>query len=456
MSSSSSSSASSNRVKNVTRSEIPFAEASWINGLPTPYFGTKPIYAQLREWARKWADQHLIPYADKWEEAKEAPASFYQQAAKDGLLIPFALGIRLPANLRNLAKDVPIPAGIPAEEWDAFCDYILIDELCRAGSNGLFMHLYAGISYGCGPINHFASPELQARIMPDILRGKKRIALAITEPNAGSDVANLSCSAVKSADGKYYIVNGIKKWITNGYFCEGGYLTTAVRTSGKAGDPSGISLLVIPVSKDNGVSLKLMRMMGQSPSGTTLVEFDDTKVPVENLIGGKEGLGLKHIFNNFNHERITIVFTALRFARVCIEDAIVHTKRRKAFGKPLIEQPVVRHKLAHMARRVEALQAWTEQVVYQQNNLSTAESNLLTGGTTGALKAHAGIVLEQVCRDASQLLGGMGITKGGAGERVERIWREVKALQIPGGAEDVLLDLSVRQALKIHSQPSKL
>ncbi|KAL9934716.1 hypothetical protein V8E36_006491 [Tilletia maclaganii] len=448
--------ANSYRVKNVTRSDTPFAEAPWISGLPTPYFGTKPEYAKLREWARDWTEKHLLPNADAWEEAKEAPASFYQQAAKDGLLLPFALGIRIPAKLRNLARDVPMPANIDPERWDAFCDYILIDELCRAGSNGLFQHLYGGISYGCGPINHFASPELQQRILPDVLSGKKRIALAITEPTAGSDVANLSCSAVKSEDGKHYVINGVKKWITNGYFCEGGYLTTAVRTSGKAGDPSGISLLVVPVSKENGVSLKLMRMMGQSPSGTTFVEFDNTKVPVENLIGGKEGLGLKHIFNNFNHERMTISYSALRFAHVCMEDSFSYAKRRKAFGKPLIEQPVVRHKLAHMARQVESLQAWTEAIIFQQDNMSTAESNLYTGGTTGSLKAHAGIVLEYVCREAINLHGGMGLTKGGAGERVERIWREIKALQVPGGAEDVLLDLSVRQALKIYSQPSKL
>ncbi|KAK0548442.1 hypothetical protein OC846_003744 [Tilletia horrida] len=448
-------SAPSNRVRDVTRPTVPFSEAPWISGLPTPYFGTKPIYPKLREWTRNWEAKHIAPYASKWEEAKEAPASFYQQAAKDGLLFPFALGIRIPQHFKDMVKDVSLPADIEAKDWDAFCDYIVIDELCRSGS-ACFMHLYAGISYGCGPIAHFASPELQARILPDVLSGKKRIALAITEPNAGSDVANLSCSAVKSEDGKHYIVNGVKKWITNGIYTEGGYLTTAVRTSGKPGDPSGISLLVVPVSKENGVSLKLMRMMGQTPSGTTFVEFDNTKVPVENLIGGKEGLGLKHIFNNFNHERMTITYNALRFARVCIEDTITHTTRRKAFGKPLIEQPVVRHKLAHMARQVEALQAWTEAVIYTQNNLTPAESNLYTGGTTGALKAHAGIVLENVCREAVNLLGGMGMTKGGAGDRIERVWRELKSLQVPGGAEDVLLDLSIRQALKIYSQPSKL
>jgi alkylation response protein AidB-like acyl-CoA dehydrogenase len=90
----------------------------------------------------------------------------------------------------------------------------MLDELNRCASNGLVMGNYGGTAYGAGPIVHFASPELQERILPDILTGKKRICLAITEPNAGSDVANVSTTAKLSADGKYYVVNGLKKWIT--------------------------------------------------------------------------------------------------------------------------------------------------------------------------------------------------------------------------------------------------
>ena len=119
------------------------------------------------------------------------------------------------------------------------------------------------------------------------------------------------------------------------------------------------------------------------------------------------------------------------------------------FGKKLIEQPVVRHKIGHMAREVEALQAWVESVVFSQSKLTTEQSNVLTGGTCALLKAHAGIVLEKVCREAVHILGGMGLTKGGTGERIERIYRETKALTVPGGSEDVLIDLGVRQQLKL-------
>ncbi|CDW98994.1 hypothetical protein [Sporisorium scitamineum] len=138
-----------------------------------------------------------------------------------------------------------------------------------------------------------------------------------------------------------------------------------------------------------------------------------------------------------------------------MEDTIAHTRRREVSGKKLIEQPVVRYKIGHMAREVEALQAWVESIVFQQLNLTIAQSNLLTGGTCALLKAHAGIVLDNVVRESVHLLGGMGLTKGGTGERIERIYREVKGLTVPGGSEDVLIDLGVRQQLKLVGPKSK-
>ncbi len=120
-----------------------------------------------------------------------------------------------------------------------------------------------------------------------------------------------------------------------------------------------------------------MKMLCGGAAGTTIVEFDDVKVPVENLIG-TEGKGLLSVYKNFNHERMTIAYTALRYARVCLEDTIAHTRRREVFGQKLIEQPVVRHKIGHMAREVEALQAWTESLIFQQLNMSIDQSNILT------------------------------------------------------------------------------
>ncbi|KDN52137.1 acyl-CoA dehydrogenase NM domain-like protein [Tilletiaria anomala UBC 951] len=431
----------------LTKPTIPFSEAPWISGLPSPYF--KESHKKLREFVRRWTDQHLFPNAARLEESGKADPKIYAQAAKDGLLIPFALGAKIPRKLYDeFAEGIKLPAGIEPEEWDHFHDYVLCDELHRVGNGSAIMSMYGGLAYGAGPIVNFASKKLQERFLPDLLTGRKRIALAITEPKAGSNVANLSTTAELTPDGRHFIINGTKKWITNGVWSD--YLTTAVRTSGKAGDSNGITFIIIPVRGpgSEGVELKQMKMTGSSASGTTFVDFDQVKVPRENVIG-KEGEALKYIFYNFNHERMTIAIFANRYARVCLEDAIAHSIRREVFGKKLIENPVVRYEIGHMARQVESLQAWIEMLLYQQNNLTVEQANVLTGGQTAALKAHAGIVLENVCSGCTQLLGGLGLTRGGTGARIEQIWREVKAFTIPGGSASVMIDLAVRQQLKL-------
>ncbi|PWN97420.1 acyl-CoA dehydrogenase NM domain-like protein [Tilletiopsis washingtonensis] len=429
---------SSSNASLLTRPTVPFAEAAWHAGLPNPYY-TKRSHYELREWLLKWVADNLMDIADEWEDSsdEEQRKALFQKFVDAGFMLPFALGVKIPERFYKMAGGLKLPGNVEPSD-------IMLDELNRCASNGLVMGNYGGTAYGAGPIVHFASPELQERILPDILTGKKRICLAITEPNAGSDVANVSTTAKLSADGKYYVVNGLKKWITNGIWSD--YFTTAVRTSGKPGEHKGISFLVIPRTK--GVSTKAMKMQSAG-SGTTIFEMDDVHVPVENLVG-KEGEGFKYI-------RMTIVYVALRFARGDIEDATNHANRRVVFGKKLIEQPVVRHQLAHMAREVEALQAWTESLVFQQSKMTIEQSNVLTGGSAALLKAHSTIVLANVVREAGLLLGGMGLTKGGAGARIERIYREVNALMTPGGARDVMLDAGIKQAIKtIRIDPSKL
>jgi alkylation response protein AidB-like acyl-CoA dehydrogenase len=193
--------------------------------------------------------------------------------------------------------------------------------------------------------------------MPEILSGKARICLAITEPAAGSDVRNITTTAEKTADGKHYIVNGEKKWITNGIFSD--YFMTAVRTGGPGAE--GISFLLIPRHSE-GVNCRKIEIGAGRLSATTYITFEDVKVDASYLVG-QEGGGFRLIMSNFNHERIWIVFQALRSARLCLQDTWAWAMKREVFGKPLIEQPVVRHKFGLMGKKVEGLQAWAEQVV---------------------------------------------------------------------------------------------
>jgi len=280
--------------------------------------------------------------------------------------------------------------------------------------------------------------------MPGILSGDKRICLAITEPDAGSDVANLTCEAKLSEDGKHYIVNGEKKWITNGIWSD--YFTTAVRTGGEG--MNGVSVLLIERSF-GGVSTRKMDCQGVWSSGTTYVTFEDVKVPVENLIG-KENQGFKVIMTNFNHERIGIIIQCLRFSRVCYEESMKYAHKRRTFGKKLIEHPVIRLKLAHMFRQIEASYSWMENLIYQCQQMNEVEAMLKLGGAIAGLKAQATTTFEFCAREASQIFGGLSYSRGGQGAKVERLYRDVRAYAIPGGSEEIMLDLSIRQSLRVH------
>lgn len=212
------------------------------------------------------------------------PDEIYKEMGTRGYLAGL-LGTHYPTQYtQNRIKSVA------PEKWDLFHELLVTDELSRAGSGGFVWNVIGGFGIGCPPLIKFGKKPLVERILPGILNGDKRICLAITEPDAGSDVANLTCEAKLTPDGKHYIVNGEKKWITNGIWCD--YFTTAVRTGGEGA--GGVSLLLIERSS-GGVSTRKMDCQGVWSSGTTYITFEDVKVPVENLIG-KENQGFKGKF----------------------------------------------------------------------------------------------------------------------------------------------------------------
>ena len=163
--------------------------------------------------------------------------------------------------------------------------------------------------------------------------------MAITEPTVGSDVAGIKTTAKRSADGKHFIVNGTKKWITNGTFCD--YFTTAVVTE------KGISMLLI--ERSEGLETTPIKTSYSACAGTAYITYENVKVPVENLLG-KEGKGFQVIMFNFNHERWVINNSVIGASRLIIDECFKWANQRKVFGKKLLSQPVIRNKLAHMVR----------------------------------------------------------------------------------------------------------
>lgn len=304
------------------------------------------------------------------------------------------------------------------------------------------------------PVLRFGSDYLKNKVAPDCLAGKKIICLAVTEPTGGSDVASLRTRAEKTPDGKFYIVNGEKKFITNGVFAD--YFTVAVRTGPPGSGMGGISFLLLEKTMP-GIKTRRMDMQGVWASGTTYITFEDVRVPVENLIG-EENHGFKYIMLNFNTERIGAIIHANCQSRVCYEEAFKYAHKRKTFGKRLIDHPVIRLKLANMARQIEATESWLESVAFQLSTMDHFESLTRLAGPISLLKVQSTQTLEFCAREASQIFGGAAYTRGSQAAKVERIYRDVRAYAIGGGSEEILLDLGARLAAKQYqaTQQSKL
>ena len=164
---------------------------------------------------------------------------------------------------------------------------------------------------------------------------------------------------------------------------------------------------------------------------------------------------MKMITRNFNHERLGIIIGITRQARVALSTAYAYVLKREAFRKPLMDQAVVRNRLARAGAELESLSAWVDQLVYQMSTLDKHTADNELGGPLALAKAKAGLVLDECARCAVILFGGNGFTRTGQGELIEKIYREIPAARIPGGTEDVMFDLAVRQLTKRYRAKTK-
>lgn len=416
---------------------LPHADPYWYQGLNSRYYTES--HKRFRAAVREFVDTEITPFVHEWDEARSIPRDLYRKAAEKGIL-QGVVGAPWPSQFSNAG-----PAGdIKPEEYDYFHELILLDELCRCGSGGVVWALIEGLAIGLPPVLNFATEAVKEKVCRSTLSGEKIICLCITEPGAGSDVASLSTRAQLSEDGKHYIVNGEKKWITNGVFAD--YFTVAVRTGSTSSGMNGISMLLIDRNMP-GVKTRQMKCTGVWPSGTAYITFEDVKVPREYLIG-RENQGFKVIMHNFNHERWAFVAQANRLARVCVEESLRWAMKRRTFGKTLMEHGVIRNKLGHMIRLVESTHAWLETMTLQMCELPHAEQSVKLAGPIALLKAQSSQTLDFCAKEAAQIFGGLAYTRGGQGEKVERVLREVKAYAIPAGSEEIMLDLGVKQAAR--------
>ncbi|ALS10550.1 acyl-CoA dehydrogenase family protein [Pseudomonas aeruginosa] len=365
----------------------------------------------IRDSVRRFVEREVLPHIDEWEEAEEFPRELYLKAGAAGIL-----GIGYPEAYGGSC------------EGDLFAKVAASEELMRCGSGGLVAGL-GSLDIGLPPVVKWARPEVRERVVPAVLRGEKIMALAVTEPSGGSDVANLKTRAVR--DGDHYRISGSKTFITSGVRAD--YYTVAVRTGGEGF--AGISLLLVEKGTAGFSVGRKLKKMGWWASDTAELFFDDCRVPAENLIG-VENAGFACIMANFQSERLALAVMANMTAQLALEESLRWAREREAFGKPIGKFQVLRHRLAEMATQLEVSREFS----YRQAAKMAAGKSVIK--EISMAKNFATDVADRLTYDAVQLLGGMGYMRESL---VERLYRDNRILSIGGGSREIMNEIIGKQ-----------
>lgn len=368
------------------------------------YFGE--THNLVRQTVKKFVEREIKPFINEWEEQGSFPRELYQKAGSAGIL------------------GIGYPEVYGGTEGDIFLKVAATEEIMRSGSGGLAAGL-GSLDIGLPPILRLGQETLKKRLIPPILRGEKICALAITEPNAGSDVGGIQSKAIREGD--FFRVNGRKTFITSGGRAD--VLTCAVRT----GDPGphGISLLVIESTTPGFSVTNVLKKMGWWASDTAELLFEECLVPVENLLG-KENQGFYGIMGNFQNERLQLALMANTTAQLAYEESIKYVKQRQAFGRPLEGFQVIRHKLADMATQIEASREFTYRIA------AKIEAGLNPIKEISMAKNFACQVSDLVTHEAVQIHGGYGYMRE---YLVERLYRDNRILSIGGGTQEIMKEI---------------
>jgi alkylation response protein AidB-like acyl-CoA dehydrogenase len=313
--------------------------------------------------------------------------------------------------------------------------------LCLTRETLAYHHALADFAFamqglGSGAISLFGSDELRARYLPGVADGRLIAAFALSEPEAGSDVAQVATTA--TLDGDAYVLDGEKTWISNGGLAD---VYTVFARTGEAPGARGLSAFVVDA---DAPGLRIAeRIPVIAPHPLARIEFDGVRVPAAQRLGAP-GEGFKVAMATLDVFRPTVGAAALGFARRALDEALTRTTERELFGAPMAELQLVQSKLAEMALGVDA----SALLVYRAAWAKDVGGGRVTREAAMA-KLHATETAQRVVDDAVQLFGGLGVTVGSV---VERLYREVRALRIYEGASEVQQLIIARAALAAHAE----
>mmetsp|Transcript_124547 Transcript_124547/g.265557 ORF Transcript_124547/g.265557 Transcript_124547/m.265557 type:complete len:533 (-) Transcript_124547:87-1685(-) len=427
---------------------VPYGEAMGFWRKHSPYYNES--HHRFRSAVRTFMDAEIKPECKAWDDLGELPTKEVDLAlGRAGI---FAGLVVAEEGIGELFKQhgIALPGGLKAEDADYFHSLVFAEEMRKGveGCYGVADGLFGGMSIGLPPLLKFGTPEMIEKFAVPCIKGEKRICLAISEPYAGSDVAQVRTSATLGADGNW-LVTGVKKWITGGMVAD--YFTTLVRT-----EKHGYCMMLVERGDGSTVSTKPIKTSYSAAAGTSYVTMHKAVVPPENVVG-ELGKGFLQTMANFNFERWGMVIAGNRHSRMVFEECMKWALQRKVFGKALIQQPVIRNKLAEMAAAIESLHSLLEDVTYQMCKMTPAEINKVLAGPIALLKYKQTRVATVVSDNACQIFGGRAVTGTGMGYIIEKFQRSFKFQAILGGSEEIMADFAIRQAMsKVQDMPARL
>jgi acyl-CoA dehydrogenase len=362
----------------------------------------------IREQVRRFVESEVIPHGDKWEVDGYVPREIFKQLGSLGFL-----GMRHPVEYGG--------GGL-----GALASVVFGEEVARSGYGGFASSVTVHSDMSIAHIAHRGSAEQKAKYLPAACAGEKVGAICVTEPHAGSDVAGIKSTAVRKGDG--WVLNGTKTFITNGVYAD--IYIVAAKTDLEAKGSRGISLFIVDKGTPGFTIGSKFDKHGWRSSDTAELFFDDVQLPANALLG-EEGKGFYYIMSTFQNERLVAGALSVGQCARAIELTTEYVKQRKAFGKTLWDQQVVRNKLAWLASKAAA----ARMMVYTCAQM--IEEGRDTVREVSMLKAFACETLQEVVHGCLQLTGGTGYITG---TPIERIARDARILTIGGGATEVMLE----------------
>ena len=361
----------------------------------------------LQESIRKYVEKEIVPHGHKWEEQGFVPREVLRAMGKLGFL-----GLRYPEEYGGGALDTRATA-------------LLAEELGRSTFSGFAITVLVHTDMASPHLVNAGSPEQIRKYLPKIVSGELITAVAVTEPDAGSDVKGIKTRAKR--DGDSYVLNGSKMFITNGQLADVYFV--AAKTDPEAGS-KGVSIFIVEKGmKGFSVGRKLEKM-GWRSSDTAELVFDGCRVPAANLLG-EENRGFYAIMKNFQNERTAIAAMAMGEAAKALEITLEYVKTRKAFGATLWEKQAIRQRLSMLSAKVEA----GRQLVNHAAALDAEKRDCVK--EVSMAKAFCAELLNEVVYDCLQFHGGFGYIKESA---IERMYRDARVQTIGGGATEVMLE----------------